>query len=71
MNSSESFNSPTHGQLSQAALVARIRDFVVGRQDHNYRLIVGTDSLPNAQGQVYLVTAIVLHRVGNGGTKQF
>ena len=67
MSSSETFHSPTHGQLTQTDLVGRIRDFVVASQDHEYRLIIGTDSLPNAAGQVYLVTAIVLHRVGNGG----
>ncbi len=63
----ESFQSPTYGQLNQAQLVNRIRDFVVASHDHEYRLIVGTDSLPNADGRVYLVTAIVLHRIGNGG----
>lgn len=67
MSSSETFHSPTHGQLTQANLIVRIRDFVVANQDRNYRLIIGTDSLPNADGRVYLVTAIVLHRVGNGG----
>lgn len=66
VTSSESFHSPTHGQLSQADLIGRIRDFVVANQDSNYRLIIGTDSLPNAQGRVYLVTAIVLHRIGKG-----
>lgn len=65
--SAELFHSPTHGQVNLSQLVARLRDFVLASQDHSYRLIVGTDSLPNQAGQVYLVTAIVLHRVGNGG----
>ncbi len=67
MSSEAQFNSPTLGQVDQERMVARIREFVAASHDHNYRLIVGTDSLPNSAGQVYLVTAIVLHRVGNGG----
>ncbi len=63
----EKFHSPSIGSVTPDALVTRIRDFVAANTDKNYRLIIGTDSLPNARGDVYLVTAIVLHRVGNGG----
>ncbi|MBI5467199.1 MAG: hypothetical protein HY975_03220, partial [Candidatus Kerfeldbacteria bacterium] len=48
-------------------LESRMRDFILHNIDRDYRLIVGTDSLPSHNGRVYLVTAIVLHRVGNGG----
>ncbi|MBI3572901.1 MAG: ribonuclease H-like YkuK family protein [Candidatus Kerfeldbacteria bacterium] len=65
--SEEQFHSPTLGQINQGVLVNRVREFVAAEQERNYRLIIGTDSLPNLDGQVYLVTAIVLHRVGNGG----
>jgi predicted RNase H-related nuclease YkuK (DUF458 family) len=67
MGSDEQFNSPTLGQINQAHLVQRMRQFVLGNADREYTLIVGSDSLPGNNGQVYLVTAIVLHRVGNGG----
>lgn len=67
MGSSEQFNSPTYGSIDQAQVVAHMRDFVQQKSDRDYRLIVGSDSLPGHDGQVYLVTAIVLHRVGNGG----
>ncbi len=67
MPAPETYHSPTFGQLKPSQIVSRIRDFVVASADHDYRLIVGTDSLPSADGRVYLVTAIVLHRVGNGG----
>lgn len=63
----EKFNSPSLGQVTPDGLVSRIRDFIAANTDKNYRLIIGTDSLPNVHGEVYLVTAIVLHRVGNGG----
>lgn len=64
---SDSFHSPTYGQLSEGAVVEKIQSFVTQQSDRNYQLIVGTDSLPNNDGQVYLVTAIVLHRIGAGG----
>lgn len=67
MGTSDSFQSPTFGQLDQAQLVQRMRDFVLHNPDRDYRLIIGSDSLPSHGGQVYLVTAIVLHRIGNGG----
>ncbi len=67
MGSPEQYNSPTYGQIDQPQLVTRMRGFVLSNTDRDYRLIIGSDSLPNGDGQVYLVTAIVLHRVGNGG----
>jgi predicted RNase H-related nuclease YkuK (DUF458 family) len=67
MSATEQFNSPTFGQIDQAQLVDRMRHFVLGNTERQYRLIVGSDSLPGHDGHVYLVTAIVLHRIGNGG----
>ena len=67
MDRLDHFHSPTLGAIDQDQLVQRVQAFVATSHDRDYRLIVGTDSLPNLDGQVYLVTAIVLHRVGNGG----
>lgn len=67
MRDSEQFNSPSLGQLDLVHLTARMRNFVQVDPDRPYRLIVGSDSLPGNDGHVYLVSAIVLHRVGNGG----
>lgn len=67
MGSAEQFNSPTYGQLTAAAVVGRIIDVVKNHNDGSHRLIVGTDSLPSSNGQVWLVTAVVLHHVGHGG----
>jgi predicted RNase H-related nuclease YkuK (DUF458 family) len=61
------FHSPSLGAIDQDQLIQRMLAFVATRHERDYRLIVGTDSLPNLDGQVYLVTAIVLHRIGNGG----
>lgn len=63
----EKFNSPSLGQVSPDGLVSRIKEFIAANTEKEYQLIIGTDSLPNSRGEVYLVTAIVLHRVGNGG----
>lgn len=63
----DNFHSPTFGQITISQLVTRMHGFVLGSTDHGYRLIIGSDSLPSHDGRVYLVTAIVLHRVGNGG----
>jgi predicted RNase H-related nuclease YkuK (DUF458 family) len=66
MFAADQFNSPTFGTISVAEAVTRMRVFVRQNTDREYRLIVGSDSLPGHDGQVYVVTAIVLHRVGNG-----
>lgn len=63
----QQFHSPTLGSIQIDKVVERIQAFVADSRERDYRLIIGTDSLPNIDGQVYLVTAIVLHRVGNGG----
>jgi predicted RNase H-related nuclease YkuK (DUF458 family) len=48
-------------------MIAQIRNFVADDPTRAYRIMIGTDSMPNPDGPVYLVTAIVIHRVGNGG----
>lgn len=67
MDRHDHVHSPTHGPVSFARMVTELLSFVQVQSDCQYRLIIGTDSLPNGNGQVYLVTAVVLHRVGNGG----
>ncbi len=67
MGPAKNFNSPTYGSIALTELVAKMGSFILNCTDCNYRLIIGSDSLPNGTGQVYLVTAIVLHRVGRGG----
>jgi predicted RNase H-related nuclease YkuK (DUF458 family) len=59
--------SPTFGQIHESAMVRRIRDDIVTARDNPYRIMIGTDSMPNPKGPVYLVTAIVVHRIGHGG----
>lgn len=58
--------SPTVGQITESAMVQRIRDDIAEAHDQPYRIMIGTDSMPNPKGPVYLVTAIVVHRIGHG-----
>lgn len=53
--------------MSESQVVNHIQAFVTAQREREYRLIVGTDSLPSNGHGSYLVTAIVLHRVGRGG----
>lgn len=61
------FQSPSQPPVDFRGLVDRVLAYVGQQPDRNYRLTVGTDSLPSAGDQAVLVTAIVLHRVGSGG----
>lgn len=49
------------------SLVERLLAFMAEDPERHYRLIIGTDSLPGVAGRALLVTAVVFHRVGNGG----
>jgi predicted RNase H-related nuclease YkuK (DUF458 family) len=63
----DTFHSPTFGPLAEPAVIGKILGFIDSKREREYRLIIGTDSLPSNGTGSYLVTAIVLHRVGNGG----
>ena len=63
------FYSPTHGRLSQKSMTLEIAKFVNKDPDSFYRLVVGTDSQIkklNGQADCNYVTAIIIHRTGNG-----
>lgn len=61
------FQSPTYGSVTLEALFSRMHDFQQEQHNASYRLLLGTDSLGGANGDAVLVTALVFHRVGNGG----
>ena len=60
------FISPTDGPLTLKETYQTIIDFINRQPDHEYNLIVGTDSQPGIDKAVF-VTAIVIYRVGRGG----
>lgn len=63
----QKFFSPSHGELTLDAALAMMEAYQQKEPNRSYRLYIGTDSLPSNHHAAVLVTAIVLHREGNGG----
>jgi len=61
------FNSSLGLHLAVDQVVAEIINFMQAEPRYKYKVTIGTDSLLLANGQADFVTAIVIHRVGNGG----
>lgn len=67
MATSPKFTSPTRGEVSLSELVDFVREYICC-DGFEHKIIVGTDSSPaNEKGRTFLVTAVVVHRVGRGG----
>ncbi len=61
------FHSPTYGLLGLSGVREKINEFLAEDPEAQYRLIVGTDSQAHNGSGVDFVSAIVVHRIGNGG----
>lgn len=61
------FNSSFGIKLSIPQVVRAISDFIAIDPKRNYKIIVGSDSEKRPHDKADFVTAIVVHRVGNGG----
>ena len=61
------FHSSLGLQLSIPQVVGAILDFMREAPERHYKLTLGTDSELLSDKQADFVTAIVVHRVGNGG----
>ena len=61
------FNSSFGLKLTPEQIVSVISDFIAVDPNREYKIIVGTDSLKKPGDKADFVTAIVVHRVGNGG----
>lgn len=61
------FHSSLGLELSIPQVVRAIMDFLREEPEHHYKITLGTDSELLADKQADFVTAIVVHRVGNGG----
>ncbi|MBI4992273.1 MAG: ribonuclease H-like YkuK family protein [Candidatus Harrisonbacteria bacterium] len=61
------FNSSFGIKLTPEQIVQTISDFIKLDPNREYKIIVGTDSEKRAGDKADFVTAIVVHRVGNGG----
>jgi len=63
----ETFNNSFGVQLSIKNVVAEIMAFMAAAPERRYRVTIGTDSLLLGNKEADFVTAIVVHRIGNGG----
>ena len=62
------YYSPTHGKVDLATLREIVSRYMSEGLKENYQIIVGTDSQKIKSGNGYdFVSALVIHRVGNGG----
>lgn len=61
------FNSSFGIKLNTEQVVRAISDFIALDPKREYKIIVGSDSEKRLEDKADFVTAIVVHRVGNGG----
>lgn len=61
------FNSSFGLKLSVAQVVSEIARFIKADPNRSYKVVIGTDSDQLADKNADFVTAVVVHRVGNGG----
>ncbi len=63
----EFFNSSLGIKLTLHHVAVEIGRFMNAEPERKYKVTIGTDSLRLASGRADFVTAVVVHRVGNGG----
>lgn len=63
----ETFNNSFGAQLDIQSVVAEIMAFMAAAPGRLYRVTIGTDSALLGDKTADFVTAIVVHRIGNGG----
>lgn len=63
----EFFNSSVGFMMSAEQVSREIVNFMKNDIQRDYKITIGTDSEKDAQNLADFVTAIVVHRVGNGG----
>ncbi len=61
------FNSSFGLKLNQDQIVGEIINFMQAEPSRRYKVIIGSDSERNGDTSADFVTAVVVHRVGNGG----
>ena len=61
------FKSPTHGPLDFERVLEKLLEYIGNEPNLEYELIIGTDSMPQANATAEFVSAIVVHRKNRGG----
>lgn len=67
MSSETLFRRADGTEISLQELVVEVSSFITQKNDAQYKLIVGSDSLGTLGNRSNFVTAIVVQRIGNGG----
>jgi uncharacterized protein len=63
----ELFSTPYGIRLDIPGVVKEIGQFMKADTQYSYKVIIGSDSLALRDNMADFVTAVVVHRVGNGG----
>ena len=61
------FNTSLGLKLNTRQVIAEIIRFMQEDDKRRYKIIIGTDSARDEDNTADFVTAIIVHRVGNGG----
>lgn len=61
------FTTSSGAKIAVAEVAARMAQFMAADTRHSYKVTIGTDSEQLHDKRADFVTAIVVHRVGNGG----
>lgn len=67
LTTSSSFRNPLGLEFSLESVAQEVYAFMHERPLYPYRITIGTDSERLSSGMADFVTAVVVHRVGNGG----
>jgi predicted RNase H-related nuclease YkuK (DUF458 family) len=70
MANPDMYTSPSKGELTLAAVVTELVEYITSDPNSLYRLVIGSDSQRHLYQNKWLtnfVTAIVIHRVSKGG----
>jgi len=62
-----SFKNPHGADLSISEVSRELVEYMKADGEHPYKITIGTDSLLCNNKEADFVTAIVIHRIGNGG----
>ncbi len=61
------FRDSNGRELKPDEVVRQISSYIKDKPEYKYKIIIGTDSEGLNEGEADFVTAIVVHRIGNGG----
>ena len=59
------WNTVSRGQFNDEEIIEEIKKFINENENYDYKISIGTDSQKHKEIHRY-ITAIVVHRVGNG-----